>query len=120
MEREQRVAENIKKSIIVGEVISLEADGDGFICLVNNEEPEHLRGTIPIFDVYGTQDLDSVKKRPSTRKLTIKKNNPLLRQIEILGADHLFTGLESTLVRSIHNRLMSAFEQAKPNHKEYV
>jgi hypothetical protein len=42
------------------------------------------------------------------------KNNPLSRQVEISGADHTFTGLDDTLVRSIHSWLIHTLEQT--NH----
>jgi alpha/beta superfamily hydrolase len=66
---------------------------------------------IAMLDIYGSQDLNSVKKLAPTRKLTLKKNNPLNRQIEISGADHAFTGLDETLVRSIHSWLSYVFKQ---------
>jgi predicted alpha/beta-hydrolase family hydrolase len=68
---------------------------------------------IPTLDIYGSQDLTSVRKLAPTRKLSLMKNNPLNRQIEISGADHVFTGLNDTLVRSIHGWLVYIFEQDK-------
>tara|TARA_R110002074_G_scaffold145034_2_gene293395 strand:+ start:19194 stop:19994 length:801 start_codon:yes stop_codon:yes gene_type:complete len=68
----------------------------------------------PIFDIYGSQDLASVKTMAPSRKMTMMKNNPLSRQVEIPGADHTFTGLDDTLVRSIHSWLIHTLKQT--NH----
>ncbi|ORU94440.1 MAG: hypothetical protein A6F70_08725 [Cycloclasticus sp. symbiont of Bathymodiolus heckerae] len=67
--------------------------------------------SIPILDIYGSQDLESVTKLAPSRKLTLKKNNSLNRQVEISGADHSFNGLDETLVHSIHSWLIHTFEQ---------
>ena len=64
----------------------------------------------PTLDIFGSQDLDSVKGMAATRKLTLIKNNPLNRQVEISGANHNFNGLGETLVRSIHGWLMHSFK----------
>ena len=69
---------------------------------------------IPILDIFGSQDLASVKKMAPSRKMTLMKNNPMSRQVEISGADHTFTGLDETLIRSIHSWLIHTLEQA--NH----
>ena len=66
--------------------------------------------SIPVLDIFGSQDLDSVKKTAPTRKLALIKNNSLNRQIEISGADHVFTGLDDTLVLSVHNWLTHVFK----------
>jgi len=72
---------------------------------------EHLRDlSIPVLDIFGSQDLDNVKKTAPMRKLALVKSNPLNRQVEISGADHLFTGLNDTLVLSIHNWLIHVFK----------
>jgi len=65
---------------------------------------------IPTLDVFGSQDLDSVRGMAATRKLNFVKNNPLNRQVEISGADHVFNGLNETLVRSIHGWLIHTFK----------
>lgn len=66
--------------------------------------------SIPTLDIYGSQDLDSVKKLAPIRRVTLKKNNALNRQIEMSGADHVFTGLNSALTLSIHNWLSRVFQ----------
>jgi len=65
---------------------------------------------IPTLDIFGSQDLDSVKGMTTTRKLNFIKNNPFNRQIEISGADHYFNGLDETLVHSIHGWLNYTFK----------
>ncbi len=51
--REQRLADNIKDSLIVGEVVTLQADGSEFISLINNEEPDQPRGSVIILHGMG-------------------------------------------------------------------
>ncbi|MBL4743780.1 MAG: DUF3530 family protein [Cycloclasticus sp.] len=237
LEREKRIAENIKNSIIIGEVVTLKAGGTEFLALIDNEEPEIIHGsviilhgmgsnpnaphvihplrsqladlgwvtaaiqlplasknssieenlalikesapriqaalsymqenyknrpcvivahslgammatsfiaeqkqltcdalvliglpslpsdlpeansiellksiTIPILDIYGSQDLASVTTPAPIRKSALMKNNPLNRQTVISGANHAFSGLEETLSRSIHSWLTYRFK----------
>jgi len=46
--REKRIADNIRDSILVGEVVDLKAGADDFIALVTNNEPANPRGSIII------------------------------------------------------------------------
>jgi len=46
--RETRIADNIKKSILIGEAVDLKADGKDFIALITNNEPAKPRGSIII------------------------------------------------------------------------
>ncbi len=66
--------------------------------------------SIPTLDIYGSQDLNSVKEMAPTRQLTLLKGSPLNRQVEIAGADHTFNGLNDTLVRSVHSWLIHTFK----------
>ncbi|PCH83911.1 MAG: hypothetical protein COB89_05760 [Piscirickettsiaceae bacterium] len=61
--------------------------------------------SIPILDIYGSQDLPSVTQLAAVRKKILGKNNPLNRQHETEGADHLFSGLDDSLALSIHSWL---------------
>jgi len=72
--------------------------------------------SIPILDIYGKQDLDNVKRTAPARKSAFIKNNLLNRQLEVPGADHVFTGLDDTLVLSIHNWLMHVFKPPIQSH----
>lgn len=65
--------------------------------------------SIPTLDIYGSQDLNSVKEMAPTRQLTLLKGSPLNRQVEIAGADHTFNGLNDTLIRSVHSWLVHIF-----------
>ena len=67
--------------------------------------------SIPMFDIFGSQDLPSVRQLAPSRKATLTKGNPLNRQLEVQGADHLFTGLDESLVLSIHSWLTSVTQQ---------
>jgi len=72
--------------------------------------------SIPILDIFGNQDLDNVKRTAPPRKSAFIKNNLLNRQLEVSGADHVFTGLDDTLVLSIHNWLMHVFKPPIQSH----
>lgn len=66
---------------------------------------------IPVLDIYGSQDLTSVTQLAPTRKKILMKNNPVNRQQETEGADHLFSGLDESLALSIHSWLTSVTQQ---------
>jgi pimeloyl-ACP methyl ester carboxylesterase len=54
---------------------------------------------IPVLDIYGSRDLDSVRNSVRQRAAAARKaENSAYRQISIAGADHFFHGLEGTLV----------------------
>jgi pimeloyl-ACP methyl ester carboxylesterase len=54
---------------------------------------------IPVLDIYGSRDLDSVRTSARKRAAAARKaENNEYRQISISGADHFFRGLEGTLV----------------------
>jgi len=57
------------------------------------------RITIPVLDIYGSRDLDTVLQSAPARAAAARKaGNPEYRQTEIAGADHFFQGLDDTLV----------------------
>jgi len=69
---------------------------------------------IPVLDLYGSQDLDRVRAgAPLRRKVARKAGNEAYRQMEVVGADHFFTGLEDELVRRIHGWLTRTAEAGK-------
>ncbi len=58
---------------------------------------------IPILDIYGSRDLDSVLQSAPARAAAARKaRNPDYRQTEIAGANHFFQGLEDTLVTRVY------------------
>ncbi len=58
--------------------------------------------TLPVLDLYGSQDLNGVLSSAKARTRAARKaNNRAYRQVEIPGADHFFRGLDSTLVRRV-------------------
>jgi pimeloyl-ACP methyl ester carboxylesterase len=64
---------------------------------------------IPVLDIYGSRDFDSVVRSAADRRLAARKSgNRVYRQIEIEGADHYFIGLESLLVKRIRGWLEKA------------
>ena len=59
---------------------------------------------IPIFDLYGSQDLEGVLLGAKERR-TAAATNPDYQQQEIPGADHFFRGVEDSLVKRVSNWL---------------
>lgn len=61
---------------------------------------------LPIFDLYGSRDLDTVLKAVEPRAAAMRKaGHTQYRQVEIEGADHFFVGLEDELVRRVYGWL---------------
>jgi pimeloyl-ACP methyl ester carboxylesterase len=58
--------------------------------------------TVPVLDLYGTQDLLGVLASAKARARAARQaNNSAYRQVEIPGADHFFRHLEDTLVKRV-------------------
>ena len=66
---------------------------------------ETLKNTkIPVLDLYGSRDLESVVKTAGMRRSWMKKNKSF-RQLEIAGADHEFRNDVSVLFKRIYGWL---------------
>jgi len=64
--------------------------------------------TLPVLDLYGTQDLRGVLGSTKARAAS-QVDNAGYRQLAIAGADHFFRGLDTTLVKRVSswlNRMM--------------
>lgn len=58
--------------------------------------------SLPLLDLYGSQDLDSVRSSVQLRASAARKaGNKLYRQQEVVGANHFFQGVEADLVRIV-------------------
>jgi len=58
--------------------------------------------TLPVLDIYGSQDLDAVINTARARAGAARQaGNPAYRRVEIPGADHFFRGLDATLVKRV-------------------
>jgi len=69
--------------------------------------------TVPVFDLYGSRDLEGVVKTTETRASAARKaGNKDYRQFAIEGADHFYTGLDDALVRRVYGWLKSHFGQS--------
>lgn len=67
--------------------------------------------SVPVFDIYGSRDLDGVRNTAKTRATAaLKAGNANYRQTEVEGADHFFTGLEKDLTRRVYGWLKSQFD----------
>lgn len=61
---------------------------------------------LPILDLYGSRDLETVLGATQARKAAARKaDNTDYRQTEVEGADHFFVGLEDELVRIVRSWL---------------
>lgn len=61
---------------------------------------------IPVLDLYGSRDLDTVLAAVQPRAAAMRKaGNTAYRQLQIEGADHFFVGVEDELVRRVYGWL---------------
>lgn len=67
---------------------------------------------LPVFDLYGSRDLDGVLNSTDARaRAAHQAGNPDFRQLAIEGGDHFYVGLEDELVRRVYGWLKSHYEQ---------
>lgn len=61
---------------------------------------------LPVLDIYGSRDLESVR-RHAAKRLTAanKSSNKRYTQIKVDGADHFFNGMDNLLVKRVHGWL---------------
>ena len=68
--------------------------------------------TLPVLDLYGSRDLDSVLAgREARARAARRAGNDDYRQVGITGANHFFTGLEPTLVRQVRGWLATTSDK---------
>lgn len=61
---------------------------------------------IPLLDLYGSNDLDKVLRSAKARKTAAHKaDNKKYRQVETIGANHFYNGLDDELVIYVSNWL---------------
>jgi len=73
---------------------------------LNNEKYLTRIKNLPILDIYGSQDLDSVLSSVKQRRQAARKaENENYRQVEVSGANHFFNGLDAELVRQVKSWL---------------
>jgi len=70
--------------------------------------------TLPVLDLYGTQDLRGVLGSTKARAASQVENTGY-RQLAIAGADHFFRGLETTLVKRVSSWLNRTLSDVKNN-----
>ena len=104
------VADNAKAGVnglilISMGVIELDAKMNGAVAL------EVIK--MPVLDIYGSRDLESVLTTRSerARAATRKARNSDYRQMEIEGGDHFFVGVEDELVRRIRGWMKRNYEK---------
>jgi dienelactone hydrolase len=66
---------------------------------------------IPLLDLYGSRDLITVRhSAPERRRIARDHDRKDFYQVEIVGADHFFSGMPNSLTRRIHAWLKRAKE----------
>lgn len=77
---------------------------------------------IPILDIYGSRDFKEVIDQAADRRLAGRKGeNPWYQQIEIEGADHHFSGLDTVLNKRISGwlkKLIADYRVQQDNDEE--
>ena len=74
---------------------------------------------LPVYDLFGSQDMDSVKRSAQTRLLAARSaDNRYYRQTSILGSDHFFSGLDDLLVNRVKSWLNKFAPSVKLNVNE--
>ncbi|TCK17198.1 pimeloyl-ACP methyl ester carboxylesterase [Thiogranum longum] len=72
--------------------------------------------TLPVLDIYGSRDLDTLLATPEARRKAARSaGNKLYRQTEVEGADHFFTGMQDALVRRVYGWLKTHYVKKKSN-----
>ena len=80
----------------------------GTPALANNDEFKKFNQ--PILDIYGDQDLDGVSAAVMARKVVMKRtDNIRYTAREIIGANHVFYGLEPMLISTVRGWLYATF-----------
>ncbi len=70
---------------------------------------------IPLLDLYGSEDLDSVLRSAKARKTAAHKaQNKHYRQAQTIGANHFYQGLDNELNTYVSNWLNSTYRLSKP------
>lgn len=72
----------------------------------------------PIFEIYGENDLYGIEQAVKKRKLMMKRvGNNVYSERKVIGANHVFYGLESTLAKILKGRLNTLFIKPKEDEK---
>jgi pimeloyl-ACP methyl ester carboxylesterase len=81
----------IKAMVAIGVAMNPDDDQDPVSRAIKGAE-------IPILDLYGSQDHESVVvSAPLRRVIALRNNRDLYRLVEVAGADHFFTGIQEEL-----------------------
>lgn len=74
---------------------------------------------LPILDIYGSRDLPSVLGNTKARSIAARQaGNSSYRQVEIIGADHYFRGLEDDLLARVSSWIGREAAQIEPVFKQ--
>ena len=72
----------------------------------------------PVFEIYGENDLYGITLAVKKRKLMMKRaGNEFYSERMIIGANHAFYGLESTLAKTLKGRLNTLFIKPEEDKK---
>lgn len=81
--------------------IAISSSTNPSIAELNNIKKIAKIKNLPVLDIYGSQDLDSVVRFAKKRLTTGKKVNPRYKQIQLKGADHFYQSSNPQLIKTI-------------------
>ena len=61
--------------------------------------------TLPVLDLYGSQDLEAVLAFAKPRATSARKINKRYTQVMVEGANHFFTDMQDTLIKRVRGWL---------------
>lgn len=84
---------------IIRGYVAISSSNDPKINELNNVKNISQIKTIPMLDIYGSQDLDSVLHYSKARLTAGNKANPRYQQLIIKGADHFYQTSQKSLIK---------------------
>lgn len=90
-----------KPSPMVRGYVSISSSNNPDYDELHNVKKLSMIKSIPVLDIYGDQDLDSVLEYAKQRKLAGKKANKNYKQIMLKGADHFYQTTSALLIKHI-------------------
>jgi len=114
--REKRIADNIKDSIMVGEVVDLKADGKDFIALITNNEPTKPRGSIII--LHGMNSNPNAPQIIHPLRSQLAETGWVTASIQLpLAAADASIGDNLTLIKESYPRIRATLNHMHQNFK---
>jgi predicted esterase len=101
---------------------SIQNNSEEVMALVLISTPEIVRQQefglleLPVLDVFGSRDMAGMQQTVAQRKVLMKRNKDTnYTDREIIGANHVYYGLEPMLIATVRGWLKTQFEQQGQN-----